>query len=416
MIGRNSTMNDRANKTSICSIVFLDIIDYSKKSGSEQIEIKNQFNNLINHSLKDIAQDERIILDTGDGAAIAYIGSPEDALFTSLSILDEILKNNIMSAMPLYVRIGINQGPVRIVNDINGQPNIIGDGVNVAERIMSFAKPNQILVSRSYYEVTSRLTHEISQMFDYSGNKHDKHMREHEIYSVRLLKETTQTESKVETVDSQTFFQSKLHLINSINWRYVVLALPALVAFAIMMKMVAEPVQPTIIMEDAPIVAKPSIPVITAKPNKNALMPNETVEDIPQELISAENIVAKDNVLVTNQTTETVEKTLEQKLAEEELAKAKLAKKQAKAKAKLKAESELSPELAATPAETAGLPNAEAKSAEPPIKTASQPSKTEELKAVKTKEKSGWKTFTDSLKQGQEKTCSQSEIAMNQCH
>ncbi len=180
-------MNDRVNKTSICSISFLDIVDYSKKTDSEQIEIKKQFNNLINLGLKDVAQDDRIVLDTGDGAAIAYKGSPEEALFSCMTIRDEILKSNIHSAMPLYVRLGINLGPVRHVSDINGQPNIIGDGINVAQRIMSFANPNQILVSRSYYEVVSRLTHEISQMFDYSGVKNDKHMREHEIYSVRLM-------------------------------------------------------------------------------------------------------------------------------------------------------------------------------------------------------------------------------------
>jgi len=180
-------MNDRVNKTSICSITFLDIVDYSKKTDSEQIEIKNQFNKLINLGLKDVAQNERIILDTGDGAAIAFKGSPEDALFSCMTIRDEILKSNIHSAMPLYVRLGINLGPVRNVSDINGQPNIIGDGINVAQRIMSFANPNQILVSRSYYEVASRLTHEISQMFDYCGMKSDKHMREHEIYSVRLM-------------------------------------------------------------------------------------------------------------------------------------------------------------------------------------------------------------------------------------
>jgi hypothetical protein len=40
-------MENRINKTSICCIVFLDIIDYSKKTGAEQIEVKNEFNRLI---------------------------------------------------------------------------------------------------------------------------------------------------------------------------------------------------------------------------------------------------------------------------------------------------------------------------------------------------------------------------------
>ena len=136
-------MNDRLNKTSICSVVFLDIIDYSKKSDSEQIDVKIQFNDLISRSLKSVAQTDRIILDTGDGVAIALMGSPEDAMFVALTIRDGILKSNVNNSTPLYVRFGINLGPVRIVSDINGQPNIIGDGINVAQRIMSFAQANQ---------------------------------------------------------------------------------------------------------------------------------------------------------------------------------------------------------------------------------------------------------------------------------
>ena len=44
-------------------------------------------------------------------------------------------------------RIGLNLGPVRLVRDLNGRPNIIGDGINVAQRVMAFADAGQILVS-----------------------------------------------------------------------------------------------------------------------------------------------------------------------------------------------------------------------------------------------------------------------------
>lgn len=178
-------MTDRLNKTSICSIVFLDIIDHSKKPVSEQIDDKNLFNGLINEAIQNVAQTDRIILDTGDGAAITLLGSPEEALFVALTIRDGILEFNKTNNRNIRLRIGINLGSVRVVNDINDRPNIIGDGINVAQRIMSFADENQILVSRSYFEVTSRLTHEITDMFTYSGIKQDKHVREHEVYSIK---------------------------------------------------------------------------------------------------------------------------------------------------------------------------------------------------------------------------------------
>jgi hypothetical protein len=82
------------------------------------------------------------------------------------------------------VRMGINLGPVKLVKDINGHPNIIGDGINVAQRIMSFARPGQIVVSRSYYDVVSNLASEYAKLFHYEGSRTDKHVREHEIYVV----------------------------------------------------------------------------------------------------------------------------------------------------------------------------------------------------------------------------------------
>jgi hypothetical protein len=78
----------------------------------------------------------------------------------------------------------VNLGPVRLVKDINGQPNIIGDGINVAQRVMSFAEPGQILVSRSYYDVMARLSEDYAKLFHYEGAKTDKHVREHEVYAI----------------------------------------------------------------------------------------------------------------------------------------------------------------------------------------------------------------------------------------
>src|SRR6185503_3544599 len=100
------------------------------------------------------AVDDRIILDTGDGAAVSFLGDPEDAMFVALSMRDAVASQPDESPI-LRVRFGINLGPVRLIKDINGQPNIIGDGINVAQRVMTFAQPGQVLVSRSYYEVVS---------------------------------------------------------------------------------------------------------------------------------------------------------------------------------------------------------------------------------------------------------------------
>lgn len=178
-------MNQRFNKTVIGSVVFLDIVDYSEQPDSVQIALKERFKMLLGEVLKGVAQDDRIMLDTGDGAAIALLGAPEEALFVALAIHDGILKDNQHQANALAVRIGVNLGPVRVVADVNGRPNILGDAINVAQRVMSFAEPNQILASRTYYEIVSRISSETLSLFSYSGIKTDKHVREHEVYAIR---------------------------------------------------------------------------------------------------------------------------------------------------------------------------------------------------------------------------------------
>jgi class 3 adenylate cyclase len=175
-------MLDRGNRTFICSVVFTDIVEYSKKPVADQMKLKDEFNALISEAIKEVAVDDRIILDTGDGVAINFLGEPEEALFVAMSLRDALA--GTQNTSDLSARIGINLGPVRVVKDINGQPNIIGDGINVAQRVMSFAQPGEVLVSRSYYEVVSHLSQEYSLLFEYQGARADKHVRDHEVYVV----------------------------------------------------------------------------------------------------------------------------------------------------------------------------------------------------------------------------------------
>jgi class 3 adenylate cyclase len=182
-------MLDQANRTFICSVVFIDLVGYSKKPVGEQIRLKTSLTNNLSEAIKDIPVNDRLILDTGDGAAISFLGDPEDALFTTLSLREAMVRENMTSTQVEAsgddsVRMGINLGPVKLVKDINGHPNIIGDGINVAQRIMSFARPGQIVVSRSYYDVVSNLASEYAKLFTYEGSRTDKHVREHEIYVV----------------------------------------------------------------------------------------------------------------------------------------------------------------------------------------------------------------------------------------
>jgi len=176
-------MIEQPSRTLVCSIVFIDIVDYSTKPVAEQLLLKQAFNKLLTTSLEHVPPRDRVVLDTGDGAGITFLGDPEDALFVAMSLRAAARAE---STGAISVRLGINLGPVRLVKDINGQMNIIGDGINVAQRVMTFAQSGQLLVSRSFYEVVSCLSLDYASLFSYVGARTDKHVREHEVYSVGI--------------------------------------------------------------------------------------------------------------------------------------------------------------------------------------------------------------------------------------
>jgi class 3 adenylate cyclase len=169
-------MADTTNRTLVCSVLFIDIVGYSKKGVGEQVRLKQLFNRVLTSAVEHVPPRERVVVDTGDGAAVTFLGDPEGALFVALAVLDKVGE--------LPVRLGINLGPVSLMKDINGLDNVVGDGINVAERVMSFAAQGQVLVSRSFFEVMSLLSRDYAALFRQEPSRTDKHDRAHDLYAV----------------------------------------------------------------------------------------------------------------------------------------------------------------------------------------------------------------------------------------
>lgn len=374
-------MNDKLNKTSICNVVALEIIDFSKKTEAEQAEIKNLLNSFISHAVIDVPQEDRMIIDTDGGATITCSGpledALEDALFISITIRDEILKHNAQGTTPLYVQFGINLGAVREVKKA-----LIGEGVDEAQRIMSFANPNQILVSQGYFEMTSKLTQEMAQMFE----KYEMHAHEHDIYAVRLLKEFAADESPSIPNDSSELEVGQ-SIASKINWVYAGYSLLALAAFFLLAKLVLKPTEPTIIFEQPAVVEK-----------QLAVEDKQSAEVIakPDTNITAEPVEAE-------KPTAAVELTKTVKPTQEEPVKVKVTQKKAAQKVTGDVETSVAPAKSVASKPEKPITNVTAKPTE------SKPEKNT------TNDKSGWQTFKDSVTSGTERKCSQAEIALNQC-
>jgi len=169
-------MADQGTRTLVCSVLFIDIVGYSKKGVGDQVKLKRAFNDILTGALEQVSPRDRVVVDTGDGAAVTFLGDPEGALFVGLAVLDKVGE--------IPVRLGINLGPVSLINDINGRDNVVGDGINAAERVMSFAGQGQLLVSRTFFEVMSLLSADYAALFKQERTRLDKHNRAHDLFAV----------------------------------------------------------------------------------------------------------------------------------------------------------------------------------------------------------------------------------------
>jgi hypothetical protein len=177
-------MLDQKEGSLVTCMAFIEIVDYARKPVAEQIKLTERFNLRLSDALKPVAPGDRIVLDTGNGAALAFLGKPEGALQVAISLRDEIAADPSPSGPTMMVRIGINIGPVKLVKDASGDPSIIGDGIVVAQSVTSFAAPGQILVSHSYREAVSRVSKEYARLLNSESSRTDKYLREHRVYAV----------------------------------------------------------------------------------------------------------------------------------------------------------------------------------------------------------------------------------------
>lgn len=193
---------------SAATIIFTDIVEFSKKSTHEQKrlidsltgEVANELRSLLNPPLE---KPGIIALPTGDGMALGLLHQSNDA-WDRETILGLVLKLHQWAyglsteGDSVRLRIGVHVGAVQLITDINGSPNICGNTINYAQRVMDAAGPQQTLLSEAAFKeyvgdisvkLSSPLLPEDVQMsFDGPTEVFAKHDLLIPVYSLKLDK------------------------------------------------------------------------------------------------------------------------------------------------------------------------------------------------------------------------------------
>src|SRR5438477_8485600 len=142
-------MSSEGNKKiqlEIAHVLFIDIVGYSKLSINDQKLAIDELTQVVRTSeqFQNAEAGARLIkIPTGDGMALVFYKSPEEPVKCALEI-SRALKDHTK----LQLRMGVHSGPVSGVIDVNGQANLAGAGLNMAQRVMDCGDAGHILLSK----------------------------------------------------------------------------------------------------------------------------------------------------------------------------------------------------------------------------------------------------------------------------
>jgi TolB-like protein/class 3 adenylate cyclase/Flp pilus assembly protein TadD len=157
----------KAIQLEIAHVLFIDIVGYSKLSINEQRGAVDELTQAVRASqpFQDAEAAGRLIkIPTGDGMALVFYKSPEEPVECALEI-----SRTFKERPKIQLRMGVHSGPVSGVIDVNGQANLAGAGLNMAQRVMDCGDAGHILLSKRVaddlgeYEHWQPLLHDLGE-------------------------------------------------------------------------------------------------------------------------------------------------------------------------------------------------------------------------------------------------------------
>jgi hypothetical protein len=170
---------------------FTDIVGASNPSITTKAQVRKitVLNDLIKRTsvIQKASLENTPILPTGDGMAIGFADSPEQPLKLAIELHKQLTKYNQTRNRnndKLFLRIGIDSGPVYVIKDLTGNNSVWGPGIIMARRVMDLCGDNQIYVSSRIAEHVSNLSSEYKAIMHPVGDYTTKHDEKLVIYNV----------------------------------------------------------------------------------------------------------------------------------------------------------------------------------------------------------------------------------------
>jgi class 3 adenylate cyclase len=144
------TLNNPKPETA--HILFLDAVGYSTLPLDRQTAVFRNLQEIVNSNptVAEAAIGGGVVrTPTGDGMALAFFDGCSSAIRCARELSEQIEGG-------FAVRMGLHTGEVVRQLDVNGNINLSGDGINIAQRVMDFGDGGHILMSLAYATALQR--------------------------------------------------------------------------------------------------------------------------------------------------------------------------------------------------------------------------------------------------------------------
>ena len=145
-------------------LLLIDVVGYSKLLVNEQIELLQELKQIVRgtESFRAAEASEKLIrVPTGDGMALVFFHSPEEPARCALEI-----SRALQDHPSIQLRMGVHSGPINRVTDVNEKTNVVGTGINVAQRVLDCGDAGHILLSAHIAEDLAQYRHWQACLYD----------------------------------------------------------------------------------------------------------------------------------------------------------------------------------------------------------------------------------------------------------
>lgn len=160
----------------LASVIVLAVHDLTRRTVAEQGRIRTQIEDLVRGALRLVPAERRIVLDAPQGTVVALLDRRRAAL--------ELAERVQAGAADLPLCIGINYGPVTIVEDANRGQALVGDGITAGMTMAQAAAPGRMIASRPFQEALQADAPDSAARLGPAGLHTDAQVRTHELFTL----------------------------------------------------------------------------------------------------------------------------------------------------------------------------------------------------------------------------------------